>query len=510
MISGSDTRSELSPAGLNGYGCGAAPRNALPLGSCTCSSPSPRGIDAAARILERLRRAPCLWSEAELLYERYRRRLRRLLELASDTDVAFAPSGTDLELLALALVDPGHGRRIVNVVVGPTEVGSGTPCAAAGLHYDDLVPSGREVRRGAPVCPRLAERVDVEFVEIRNHRGEMLHEAEIDAAVTEIVARAAESGAHVLLHVVAHSKTGMHAPSLACAERIRRHLRDDVTILIDAAQGRVSRRGLRDALGRGYLVLFTGSKFYGGPPFSGALLVPAGFRGCAVNAPALPGGFDEYFTTSEMPPSWARYRSQLSDRVNAGGLLRWAAALAEMDAYYDVSSAARLAVLRSFEEAVPQIFAGSDSLRLLAVFPPIHDDARARLLESKTTVFGFRVETDSGCWGRDALKAMHRALNGADRSANVARQGGTSARNYHLGQPVAFRDGSAALRIALGGELIVRVARDTSLGCSLESRLEWLRGELTQLRQQAEQFAAAFGNDGELLPEGVNRSLPIR
>jgi len=64
---------------------------------------------------------------------------------------------------------------------------------------------------------------------------------------------------------------------------------------------------------------------------------------------------------------------------------------------------------------------------------------------------------------------------------------------FHLGQPVNFRDGSAALRIALGGELIVRVATDRRLGDGLDERLQWLRGQLTRLRQKIEIVAADYG-----------------
>ena len=38
---------------------------------------------------------------------------------------------------------------------------------------------------------------------------------------------------------------------------------------------RLGRTRLQKYLDRGYLVLVTGSKFFTGPPFSGALLVPS-------------------------------------------------------------------------------------------------------------------------------------------------------------------------------------------------------------------------------------------
>ncbi|MCA9108862.1 MAG: hypothetical protein KDA52_02850, partial [Planctomycetaceae bacterium] len=394
IISGGDSRLLLGEDGLNPYGCGTHPNDQLAFGSCTCSTPSARGVAAAKAIIDRLRRSKSTAEMANSIRTEQRRRLKTLLRLPKEVDVAITPSGTDVELLALALAAGGHQRRIVNIVVGPTEVGSGTTLAASGMHYDHLVPSGRQVESGTPVCSQLADRVTLKTIDIRDDRGEIINEVYLDTLVTEVVTEAVASDAHVLLHLVAHSKTGMHAPSLECVDRISRNLPNDVTIVIDAAQGRVSRRGLREVLNKGHLVMFTGSKFYGGPPFSGALFVPPRWQPQNRGVSTMPSGFDDYFTAAEMPESWTEVRRHITGSQNYGSLLRWEAALAEMDAYYLVPSETRLAILRAFEESVPEIFNNAEGIQLLTVFPPIHDDTQTRLLESKTTVFGFRAHAN--------------------------------------------------------------------------------------------------------------------
>ena len=209
------------------------------------------------------------------------------------------------------------GRPVVNILVGPGEVGSGTPQAAACCHYDDLTPSGARVVPGTPVDPVLASLVDVRTVDLRTANGEMHSESEIDAAVIELFVEASEADAIVLLHIVAHSKTGVHAPSLACAERLRK-ISNDVVVVVDAAQGRFSRRGLREVLQSDYLVMFTGSKFYGGPPFSGALLVPSKFRPANRGLSRFPDGFADYFSAAEMPETWPEVRQHLPQKPNVG------------------------------------------------------------------------------------------------------------------------------------------------------------------------------------------------
>jgi hypothetical protein len=411
--------------------------------------------------------------------------------LPDDVDIALAPSGTDAELLALALAAGKGDRPVVNIVVGPSEVGSGTPLAAGCRHYDQLTPSGQRVRIGDPVDANLAALVDVSSVQLRTAGGEMLSESEIDAAVIELFVEANDRDAITLLHIVAHSKTGVHAPSLACAERLRK-TSEDVVVVVDAAQGRFSRRGLRDVLQRDYMVMFTGSKFYGGPPFSGALLVPRKFRPTNRGVATLPNGFGAYFTAAEMPDTWGELRRGLPQEPNFGAVLRWTAALADMQAYYNSPDSARLRVLRFFEAEVPRVLGGGDIIRLLPVFPPVYDDTAERLLESKTTVFGFWV-TPPGSrqpLGKTELKKMHAELvtHLSDSSGIVDSK--IFAREYHVGQPVDLGMAGCVLRIALGGELITRVATDRSLGQSLDERLGWLREHLIGLRQKIECLAA--------------------
>lgn len=493
LSSGGDTRLDIDPStGRNRYECWPRPGTAVPFGSCTSSSVSELGFAAAQETQRQMASAPDSIAAANERAEDIRQRLRSLLTLPPGVDIALAPSGTDVEMIAAALAAAQGDRPVVNIVVGPSEVGSGTLQAAACCHYDRVTPSGLQVVAGEPVDRALAGLIDVRTVDLRTARGDMLSETEIDTAVIELAAEASELDAIVLVHIVAHSKTGVHAPSLACVERLRK-TSDDVVVVVDAAQGRFSRRGLRDVLQRNYLVMFTGSKFYGGPPFSGALLAPASFHPAARQISKFPDGFGEYFTSAEMPESWAEVRRALPAEPNFGTIVRWSAAIAEIEAYYQVPSADRLRVLRFFEAEVPRILGGSSCLRLLPVFPPVYDDASERFLESKTTVFGFWVTPPCADQplGKAELRRIHAELT-TDVSAGYAGGDRTlEARKYHVGQPVDLGLAGSVLRIALGGSLITRVSTDRRLGASFDERLDWLGEQIVGLRQKLECLAAA-------------------
>ncbi len=274
IASGCDQRLIPGANGLNPYGASVLPRRAIALGSCSCSSPSQRATHAARQALRQLRRSSNLEQTIAELRADVRSTLRRALKLSADIDIALTPSGTDLEMLAVAIVAGTDGREIVNVVVGPNEVGSGTCNAAAVRHYNIRLPRGGSAVVGKSVNTSLAARVQIEKINIRNSRAECLSALEIDAAVTDAVIQAISQDARVLVHLVAHSKTGIHAPSLGLLDRLTRTMKEDVVGIVDAAQGRLAPEAYQSALDRGLMVSFTGSKFFGGPPFAGAYWFP--------------------------------------------------------------------------------------------------------------------------------------------------------------------------------------------------------------------------------------------
>jgi hypothetical protein len=272
LTSGSDSRSDLDAVGLSRHGWSPAPRaGVLPLGSCTASTPSQHAFTAAASAHEELRQAARERPFAAVMEDQWaavRRELRSALlpSASDDVDIVITPSGTDAELVATLLALGDRRRPLTNVVVAPAEIGSGSALAASFRHFDALVPRGAVSERGAPIDAATAALVRLAPVRVRAGDGMMRPREELDAEVQHVVEGAVAAGHRVLLHVVAHSKTGAHAPSLACVDALTaRH--SGVAVVVDAAQGRFSRRGLSRAMHAGRLVIVTGSKFYGGVPF---------------------------------------------------------------------------------------------------------------------------------------------------------------------------------------------------------------------------------------------------
>lgn len=507
LVGGGDSRMSLcDERSLNKYGCAPHARGAVALGSCTASSPTHTGVLAATKTLQRLRDAAeegddAVIDEADAAFGDLRERLRAILRLDEvEFDIAFCPSGTDAEILALAMVRAGRTGLFLNVVTGPSEVGSGTTHAAGGRHFDTVVPAGGSREPGTPVDDELSQDVRVETIQLRDESGQLISPDELDERADHLVRSACVEGANVLLHVVTHSKTGVYAPSFDKAAELREEFGDQVTVILDAAQARLSRRSIRAALELGYLVLITGSKFYGGPAFSGALLVPPKFAPGTTGLERLPPGLRDYMTASELPADWDSLRTTLPREPNPGLLLRWSAAMAQIEAYYETPSERRRDVMRAFEAAVPSRLGASEHIDVIPV-NPLRERDSLRFLEAATTVFPFfvRLEPDGAYLKRKALKEvfslLNRDLSGALPSLDAAERA-ILASEIHIGQPVLLSGDADAehsvLRIALGAAMVTKVATNTDIGEDFDQRIHWLESQIDILRAKIELIVKHF------------------
>lgn len=498
LISGGDERLFINESGLNNYGCAPYPRDAIAFGSCTSSSPSMRVWHAAEKvkrvISDDLKKMP-VEDIADNLCEDIRHSIAIELGIQDfNAELVLSPSGTDAEMLALTLVGFRQPLPILNIVVGPDEIGSGGILAAAGKHFSHFSSSGAQVVKGEPVSQELASRVEVLKVRIRRNDGLDRLPDEIDEEVNNLVNQGLDAGKQVIVHVVAHSKTGIHAPSLEFVKKLLGFHRDKVVILIDSAQGRFSRRGLKKYLESGCMVLLTGSKFFGGPPFSGALIVPRVLSPSPVEEFVLPKGFSDYFTAYELPRSWQAAREALGNRANIGLIIRWKAALEEVHTYYNLRGDDRLKVLRYFEHEAPIILKQSPYLQILDFQGPLLDNDRVRLLESKRTVFSIYVEDQEGNFlDYNDLKRLMVYIN-TDLNKQLAEHCTEQeleivSHTFHIGQPVIIgksKEGKnlAIVRVAIGGRLINDVVLSAGKGFESGAALEWLGQQLCLLRDK--------------------------
>ncbi len=414
----------------NRYGAPAVPApDELWFSSSTACAISPRGWHAAGEALERLM-APGS-PTVKALFDGLRERLIALYG-AAGSQAVLAASGTETELLALTLAMELARSPVTNIVVAPAETGSGVPAAASGRHFLGYSPLGGAVVARDRLAGWDEAQITLETIDIRRPCGGLRVPGMVDDEAETRVSRAVATGAFAVLHVLDASKTGHPGVSRDAARRILARHQGRVLVVVDACQLRARPAQIRRDLESGFAVMITGSKFAAGPAFCGALLLPAVLaselarHGGPAATPLAP-----YSAALDWPKALREsFAAGLEHPANLGLGLRWAAALAEIEAYEAIPDSSRSALLARFEQAVRGRVAGYPGLALLDETPA----------------------------APGLVPVVH--VDGSDpRPIYVALAAGQAgARRCHLGQPVAIGE-RVALRVCASMPMITDAAK---------------------------------------------------
>ena len=479
METGGDIRLQRDPrSALNGYGCSHRPRPwAITFASSTASSSSERGYLAADQ--ERLKTTAKLLATNNLSPIRaslaaVRRGLKQAFALGAETQVILAASGTDTELLALALTHlPNADAPILNILIAPEETGRGVPMAARGAHFAVDTARGHDVAFEAPIA---GFRPDTKLanVKLRHPDGGLREWPAVEAEISAILADGIATGHRVILHVLDLSKTGLLAPSPAFLTELRSRHGEKFDIVVDACQARLSAQAMKAYLALQAVVLITGSKFFTGPPFAGALLIPAGIH-ARLRHGKLPTGLDAYFGRGEFPET-CKAADGLPPGGNYGLSLRWHAALAEIKAFNLVPPPRRAEILRGFGAEVRAAIAANPALALLDA-PAIARLEADEPWERLPSIFSFSLRPPDRKHALDPIeaRAVYVWLN-ADLGKILPGHPAAS-RICHIGQPVRLPqpDGGfiGVLRVSAGARLISGEPSHKGLGGPLRIQREF-------------------------------------
>lgn len=448
MTQGGDARIILNPeTRLNRYSSAPYPRDVLALASSTANDLS---ADAAAYL------TATFGSDSENLadgghyaafLDQCRATLRASYALPQDIDVFFAPSGTDLEYVALFAVAGRARAGISNLLLGADEVGSGCIYSAAGRYFAHETALAVPVEPGQPVAGMA--HVEMGDFPVRDALGTAFDGPAIAAQMWPKIAEALAGGLHPLVHIVHGSKTGLVLPHLDAIDALIARFGDQLSFVVDACQARITTAAIHAYLERGIIVFLTGSKFMGGPPFSGFALLPAGM---AAAAAALPAGAASIFRKAEVPTRWLG-REALRDEGNAGLALRLAASLFELERFQRLSLEQVTRLVRGFALATDGLAAKLDVRTVGAAAPSEAGEPDEHPIEMQTLV------TLDLCHSADGQQQRTLDFDDATRIHKVLIEQG-----IRLGQPVKcvkLADGrwGATLRIGVSMPQLVRLSQ---------------------------------------------------
>ena len=417
LVSGGDTR--IVPdtlSGKNKYGCSVSPDpETIPFGSSTGTAISERGYAAAHAMHQRLvqhlgvplgsdhAQSQPASKAAATLYREEAERIRDELTLLccgsekssdlSGVATILAASGTDCHLIAGQLVAgrPGGiatGGTTTDSVAGTatasaqplriimmeqSETGSGVYPALGGYHFSDCsalrpaVPAQQSIEGAYPV--------EITCIRLRLEGGSARYTGAILGDIWALVQESMCRDQQVLLIAIDVSKTGLMAPGPDFLADLRQEFPDNLTILVDACQLRLSEHSVQGYLKLGCMVAITGSKFVTGPAFSGALLIPSELVP-RLSRHTLPIGLRDYSLKADWPAAsvtpdaahWSATTS-LCEGVNWGMLLRWEAALAELRTFRAIPTLQVHDFLQRFAIEVQNALHACPAIEMMDHFP---------------------------------------------------------------------------------------------------------------------------------------------
>jgi hypothetical protein len=472
MTQGGDARIVLDPqTRLNRYHSAPYPRDVLALASSTANDLS---AEAASWLLAEFGdRIDDLGNGSDYsdFLDESRLSLRSAYALSNDTDIFFAPSGTDLEYVALFAAAGTAGAGISNLLLGADEVGSGCIHSAAGRYFAKETALGAIVEPGQPVAGMAA--IEMGDFPVRDALGTAFDGPSIAAQMWPKIAEALSQNLHPLVHIVHGSKTGLVLPHLDAIDALIARFGDKVSFVVDACQARITTPAIHDYLARGIIVFLTGSKFMGGPPFSGFALLP---QGMAAKAATLPAGAAHIFRRAEVPLSWPG-RDTLEDSGNAGLALRLAASLFELERFQSLSQAEVRRTVGAFTDATDRLAAELNVQKVGAAAPSEASEALEHPIEMQTLVTLDLAHGADGSQIRlldfDDATRIHKLLIGA---------------GVRLGQPVKcvkLDDGrwGATLRVGISMPQLVKLSTsgDADVAAQLGVMMQQIKQPLVEL-----------------------------
>lgn len=466
LMSGGDLRLNIDEFQLlNKYGCRPFPRpEAFTFASSTATSVSNFAFDKTDKtraILINNHLKNGFKKTTSDFSELLKNKLRKIFKINNDCQIIFSPSGTDSALQIAAITQIISDKEITHVLVASDETGSGVPEALKGCHFENTSALNYPVKKGDNI--KGFRDVNLIKIPLRDGNGTLKSSLQIDNEVFNAISKANELGRHTVLHVMDQSKLGYQSPSEKLIRKLNTLDNLSMQIIVDASQLRLDPADIQFYLNKGYIITITGSKYFTGPPYSGALIVPKSVSKL-INASqkALPEGLTEYYNHSDWPTSWFCSKD-LSEGFNYGSYMRWNAAIIEMDRYYKTPILYRNLGIEMFCNFV------EDSIKDATFLEPLFEDETKINtynneefgLRNIRTIFPFFILKNNEILSVDQVKMLYVLLNSdiskhfEEASLDTMR---LAAQKCHIGQAVNVKYGndfqSAVLRISLGARVI--------------------------------------------------------
>lgn len=504
MSMGGDHRITIDDSiGYNIYGCKPYPYYSVAYSSSTSSSislPAYEYIQAYwYKLKEEITKNPEeVYAILKREFEIMRLKMYDCYMLEPTVDIIFGPSGTDVEYLSLVVSDKSSAANGVhNIILAVEEVGSGIENAALGRYFSELTPTGEKVPVGKVIEGFNPDRISTGYIAIRDKNGDVLNNKELFDQFVVQIEQALSHQKRPLLHIVHSSKTGLVLPQWDTLINLKNEYGGKIDIVVDACQGRVSIYSINRYLSIGAMVLLTGSKFLSGPPFSGVLFLPKFVSDRIQDLNDFPQGLSTIFSEAEFPLRWSAKSSHPFQLMNFGLLLRWKAAVYEMNKIFKIPDSRLKFVIDCFRKSVLDMISKTPFLvELKNNKNDVPEFVYDRSPFEMNTIFTLRITPLNNL---QEAKIMHKALySNLSHILQLPNNSHIGKTSIQLGQPVSISNinekMNATLRIAISARQISELALldNDLIQTKFESDLNFIAEKMNMVLENFETIKKAF------------------
>ncbi|PWN07837.1 hypothetical protein DDZ15_02160 [Rhodohalobacter mucosus] len=417
-----------------------------------------------------------------------RKKISDFYKLPKSADVILGSSGTDLELLVLAGAMSSPEKSAHNILIEANEVGSGAFNAAQGRYFSEILPLGLKCNIGDSIAGFSQKIISFKNIEVRNPDGSVENDTKIEEKLDHEIKSAFSQGKRPILHIIHRSKTGLIVPSFKVFKSLQEKYKDKIDTVVDACQGRISIHIMNQYLSHGAAILITGSKFYSCPPFAGALIMPEIMSSRIKKWNHFPVGLKDFFTRYEFPESWSFINEYLSTEINVGLLLRWQAAIFEMNKIFEVPNPRIEFVINAFNLIAKEMIHNSRFFNLVEIATQTNAykvPISTRSPYEINSILTFTVSLpEHNIFTHDDAKIVYQAMY-TDLSDIIASESKIAHTPIRIGQPVKVAKNKnnqwlGTFRLALSSNLISEIAMldDELVYMRIKSDMDFIQKKL--------------------------------
>lgn len=445
---GGDVRIELDPqTQLGKYGTRLTPKeNVINFSSCTANNITQTAYTKACQIRDEwLKFIDTHPDDIENMlteeYSKIKSKILALLGIEQTHDIVLSPSGTDAEYIANYLIHSLNSqKRIINIVISPLEIGNGSIHAASDRYFSIKSPNNTSANLYEKIRQPNIDKM--EQISLRDEEGNIKTQNELFQELHSIVKQYDTPNTVIIVHSIDSSKTGIGGPTMSTITQLEESISHaQVYRIIDAAQLRIAKENIMIYSQEKSMIIITGSKFIGGPPFCGAVLVPKNIS-LNISEPLPAQGLNCFFNHCCFSKSMRSIANQFPLDFNIGLLMRWLLAIDTMEQFYQLNTNDIEAFLNDIYQAISRIFSHYPDF-ILSNNPPLQRSDKNHYWDEIPTIYTFEVihPGSKEKLNYEALYSIYKILN--------------QQHNCCIGQPVKISTNRATLRLALSAQQII-------------------------------------------------------